>query len=208
MLKKFLPKETGFFDFFEEHNTLVTKACENLIKLSESDADVVAICSKIKEIENRADRITHECMSALHRTFITPFDRNDIRRLMSRLDDTLDLIEEATTCISLYEIKEIKPEVQAFSRILLNASRAIGEALKLLRHIKNPDTISEICKYVSKLEQEADFVLHTVMARLFKEEKDPVALIKWKEIFQLLEKATDKCHDVTNTIEGIVIEAS
>ncbi|MFZ5564370.1 MAG: DUF47 domain-containing protein [Thermodesulfobacteriota bacterium] len=208
MLKKFLPKETGFFDFFEEHNALVTKACENLIRLSENGADVESICAKIKEIETRADRITHECMSSLHRTFITPFDRNDIRRLMTRLDDTLDLIEEATTCISLYEIKEIKTEFQAFSKILLNSSKAIGEALKLLRRIHDPDAISEICKYVSKLEQEGDFVLHTVMARLFKEEKDPFTLIKWKEIFQLLEKATDKCHDVTNTIEGIVIEAS
>lgn len=208
MLKKFLPKETSFFDFFEAHNALVTEACEHLIRLSEKNADLVAICEKIKEIESRADRITHECMSALHRTFITPFDRNDIRRLMSRLDDTLDLIEEAATCINLYEIKELKVEVMAFSRILLNASRSIGETLKLLREIRDPNAISEKCKHVSKLEQEGDFVLHTAMAKLFKEEKDPFTLIKWKEVFELLEKATDKCHDVTNTIEGIVIEAS
>jgi uncharacterized protein len=208
MLRKLLPKETGFFDFFEAHNALIVEACENLLKLAGNDSDFAVICSKIKEIETRADRITHECISALHRTFITPFDRNDIRRLISRLDDTLDLIEEAATCINLYEIKEIKPEVQAFSRILLNASKAIGETLKLLRDIRDPKPIMEKCRYVSKLEQEGDFVLHSAMASLFKEEKDPFTLIKWKEILELLEKATDKCHDVTNTIEGIVIEAS
>lgn len=208
MLKKFLPKETCFFDFFEAHNALTVEACENMVKLAGSTTDVVAICSKIKEIESRADRITHDCISALHRTFITPFDRNDIRRLISRLDDTLDLIEEAATCINLYEIKEIKLEVQAFSRILLNASKAIGDTLKLLRDVRDPKHIIEKCKYVSKLEQEGDFILHSAMAKLFKEEKDPFTLIKWKEILELLEKATDKCHDVTNTIEGIVIEAS
>lgn len=208
MLKRFLPKETSFFDFFEAHNALITEACEDMIELSEKDADIIAICAKIKEIETRADRITHECISALHRTFITPFDRNDIRRLITRLDDTLDLIEEAATCVDLYEIKEIKPEMLAFSRILLTASRSIGDALKLLRAIRDPGPISEKCKYIAKLEQEGDFILHSAMAKLFKEEKDARTLIKWKEIFELLEKATDKCHDVTNTIEGIVIEAS
>ena len=208
MLKRFLPKETGFFDFFEGHIALTVEACENLMKMAGNSTDMVLTCSRIKEIESRADRITHDCISALHRTFITPFDRNDIRRLMSRLDDILDLIEEAATCVSLYEIKEIKPEMQAFALILLNASKALEEALKLLRDIRNSDKIIEKCKYVSKLEQEGDYILHSAMARLFKEEKDPFTLIKWKEILELLEKATDKCHDVTNTIEGIVIEAS
>lgn len=208
MLKKFLPKETSFFDFFEAHNALITEACEYLIKLAENNTDVIAICARIKEIETRADHITHECMSALHHTFITPFDRNEIRRLMSRLDDILDLIEEAATCIKLYEMKETKPEVLAFARILLNASRSLSDTLKLLRNIRDPQSISEKCKYVSKLEQEGDFILHSAMAKLFREEKDPFTLIKWKEVFELLEKATDKCHDVTKTIEGIVIEAS
>jgi uncharacterized protein len=208
MLKRFLPKETSFFDFFESHIALTVEACENLIKLKENLSDVSLICSKIKEIETRADSITHNCISALHRTFITPFDRNEIRRLISRLDDILDLIEEATSCVKLYEINEIKPEMQAFALILLNASKALQDAVKMLRDIRNPHNILEKCKYVSKLEQEGDYILHSGMARLFKEEKDPFTLIKWKEILELLEKATDKCHDVTNTIEGMVIEAS
>ncbi|MBA3027883.1 MAG: DUF47 domain-containing protein [Desulfobacteraceae bacterium] len=208
MLKKFLPKETSFFDFFEAHIALTMEACDHLLQLSEGGMDVVPICSKIKEIETRADTITHDCISALHRTFITPFDRNEIRRLIGRLDDILDLIEEVATCVNLYEIKEMKPEVQAFARILVNASRALGEALPLLRNLRDSNTIIDKCKYVSKLEQEGDFILHSAMARLFKEEKDPFTLIKWKEILELLEKATDKCHDVTKTVEGIVIEAS
>ncbi|MEW6076852.1 MAG: DUF47 family protein [Thermodesulfobacteriota bacterium] len=208
MLKKFLPKTTSFFDYFEAHNALISEACEYLIKLAEGNVDVVAICARIKEIETRADHITHECMSALHQTFITPFDRNEIRRLISRLDDILDLIEEAATCIKLYEIKEIKPEMLAFAIILRNASRTLGDIMKLMRKITDPPAISEKCKFVSKMEQEGDFILHSAMARLFKEEKDPFTLIKWKEVFELLEKATDKCHDVTKTIEGIVIEAS
>jgi len=192
----------------EAHSALIVEACENLIKLPGSTADVAGICSKVKEIESKADRITHECMTALHHTFITPFDRNDIRRLISRLDDMLDLIEEFTTCIDLYEIKEMKTEVQAFFRILLNTSKAIEDALKLLRDLRNTNIIIEKCKYVSKLEQEGDFILHSATAKLFKEEKDPFTLIKWKEMLNLLEDATDKGHDVTNTIEGIVIEAS
>jgi hypothetical protein len=208
MLKRFLPKETSFFDFFESHIALTVEACENLMKLTGDTSDVAMICSKIKEVETRADSITHKCISALHRTFITPFDRNDIRRLISRLDDILDYIEEVATCIKLYEIKEIKPEMQAFALILLNASMALQDAVKMLRDIRDPHNIIEKCKLVSKLEQEGDYILHSGMARLFKEEKDPFTLIKWKEILELLEKATDKCHDVTNTIEGIVIEAS
>jgi predicted phosphate transport protein (TIGR00153 family) len=208
MLKRFLPKRTCFFDFFEAHNALIIEACEKIVELSGNGVDAVAVCAKIKEIESRGDRITHECMSALHRSFITPFDRNDIRRLISRLDDILDLIEEAATCVNMYEIIEIKPEMLAFSRILLSASRSLGDTLKLLRDIRDPNPIIEKCELISKLEQEGDFILHSAMAKLFKEEKDTCMLIKWKEIFELLEKATDKCNDVTNTIEGIVIEAS
>ncbi len=208
MLKRFLPKETGFFDFFEAHNALAVEACENLIKLSANSEELAFVSTKIKEIESKADKVTHQCISALHRTFITPFDRNDILRLIHRLDDILDLIEEATTCMSLYEIREIKPEVHEFSVILHKAVNAIGEILKSLRDIRDPKPIMENCKYVSKLEHDGDFILHSAMVKLFKEEKDPVSLIKWKEILELLEKATDKCHDVTNVIEGIVIEAS
>jgi uncharacterized protein Yka (UPF0111/DUF47 family) len=120
----------------------------------------------------------------------------------------LDLIEEAATCINLYEIQEMKPEVRTFCRILLDGAKALGDAVKLLRNLRDTKTIIEKCKYISKLEQEGDFILHSAMARLFKEEKDPFNLIKWKEILELLEKATDKCHDVTKTIEDIVIEAS
>jgi uncharacterized protein len=208
MLKRFLPKETSFFDFFEAHNALAVEACENLMKLSSDNADIASICSKIKESESKADKVAHQCISALHRTFITPFDRNDIHRLIRRLDDILDLIEEATTCINLYEIREMKPEVHEFSKILVKAVNAIGEILKSLRDIRDPKPILEYCRFVSKLEHEGDFILHSAMVKLFKEEKDPVSLIKWKEILELLEKATDKCHDVTNVIEGIVIEAS
>lgn len=208
MLRRLLPKEAGFFDFFENHNALIIEACRYLVDLSKADSDITYISDKIKEIESHADKIARQCISALHRTFITPFDRDQIHRLITRLDDILDLIEEASTCINLYEIKTIKREAQEYSRLLLNAALTIDEALKSLRHIRNPKPIIEKCSYVSKLEQEGDVIMHSAMVRLFKEEKDPFTLIKWKEILEILEKALDKCHDVTNTIEGIVIEAS
>jgi uncharacterized protein Yka (UPF0111/DUF47 family) len=208
MFRKLLPKEVGFFDFFENHNALIIEACRYLQELSKTDADIASISSKIKEIESRADKITYQCISALHRTFITPFDRDQIHRLIRRLDDILDLIEEASMCINMYEIKRIKREAQEYFRLLLSASLNIGEALKSLRHIRNPKPIIERCAFVAELEQAGDYIIHSAMARLFKEENDPFTLIKWKEILELLEKALDKCHDAANTIEGIVIEAS
>lgn len=208
MLKRILPKETCFFDFFEEHNLLAVDASRNLMKLSGNGEDISSISSAIKELESKADKITHACVRALHRTFITPFDRDDIQRLIHRLDDVIDLMEDAVACMQLYEVKVVKVEVQEFANILFDACRTIGDLLKSLRHIRDPKPIIDKCVYISKLEHEADAILRTAIARLFKEEKDTFTLIKWKEIFELLEKATDKCHDVSNVIEGIVVEAS
>lgn len=176
--------------------------------LSENGDDISSICSTIKGIESSADKITHDCVSSLHRTFITPFDRDDIQRLIHRLDDTIDLIEDAVSSMQLYEVKTLKVEVHEFATILFNASKTTRELLQSLRHIRDPKPVMDKCVYISKLEHEADGILRSAMARLFKEEKDPITLIKWKEIFELLERATDKCHDVANVIEGIVVEAS
>jgi len=207
MFKKFLPKETGFFDSFEQISVLGTEACKELLALTAPGADITARATRIKEIEKEADKVTQRCIEALHATFITPIDRTDIHSLVKRLDDVIDSVDSATSRIMLYELAEIRPEAKALAEVLVRATNHITKALQNLRNLKNADAINENCIAIYQLENEGDTILRLALVRLFKE-TDPILVIKWKEIYERLEKATDRCEAVANIIQGILIEAS
>lgn len=208
MLRFFLPKNGSFFEYFENHISLTIEACNELLILSSKGKDSLECSKKIKEIEHKTDSIAHSCIDALHKTFITPFDRADIHRLIKRLDDIIDSIDAATLRITLYEIKEIRSEVKEIAEILIRATSEIEKALKNMRNMKNAKLIEENCRAIYQAENDGDQTLRRALLRLFKDEKDPIMVIKWKEIFETLEKASDRCEDVANIIQGIVIEAT
>lgn len=208
MFKKLLPRETSFFDYFEAHSALILEACQAFAELAQDGQKMPEIIARVKEIEHKADDITHQCIQALHHTFITPIDRHDIHRLIKHMDDVIDSIDAASARIALYEIQEMRPEAREFGDVLVRAATVIGEAVSALRNIGNISSIHDRCTAIHQLENEADNIHRASLVRLFKEGGDPFRLIQWKEILEYLERAADQCEDVANIIEGVLIEAS
>lgn len=162
---------------------------------------------EIKAIEEACDSITHRVVEKLHRVFITPLDRSDIYSLITKMDDIMDYVEAAAERIALYEVAD-PSALLGLAKLLLTSSERVLEAVAGLSNLKNPELILDRCKEINRLENEADALLRANLARLFKEEKDPIEIIKWKELFELVESATDRCEDVANIVEGVVLENS
>lgn len=206
MFGRLLPRETSFFDLFERHAALTVEGTKEFLSLVSTAANITAKAKRIAEIEHETDVITHQCVEALHRTFITPIERDDIYRLIARMDDVMDFVEAAAERLVLYEITVMTPEVVDLADVLVRAMQDVEQALKGLRDMKHSQAIIQKCIDVNRLENEGDAILRMAVARLFREEKDPIVVIKWKEIYENLESATDRCEDVANIIEGVVVE--
>jgi uncharacterized protein len=205
---RFLPKDESFFDQFEKHGRRTVDGCRALLELVTTPGDVVSRAKVISEIESDCDRITHAVVAQLHQTFITPLDRNDIHRLITKMDDVMDYVEAAAERLALYELTTFTPEIGRMAASLMASAERVQEAVAALRNLKNPEAILAKCVEINRLENETDGILRAALARLFREEKDPITIIKWKEIYELLETATDRCEDVANIIEGVVLENS
>lgn len=201
-----LPKEYSFFDFFEQHASKCVEGARLLQHLLHNVQDAETLVKEIKEVEHAGDKITHHTIETLHRTFITPLDREEIHQLISVMDDILDYIDAASQRILLYEIAEITPEAQELGEVLMRATEQVQEAVTGLRRLRYPMETLQTCVEINRLENEGDAALRKGMARLFKESTDPIHIIKWKEIYEFLEEATDACEDVANIIEGVVLE--
>ena len=208
MFRSLLPHNANFFDYFEQHALLDIECCREMLALTADGPDMADHVARIKELERRADDVTHQCIDELHKTFITPIDRGDILQLIKRLDDIADAVNAVALRVSLYEIKTIKPEAREMADILVRAALEIEKALKLMRNMANAPEIMNVCIGIYQLENDGDSVLRAALARLFKEESNAIEVIKWKEIFEILEKAVDRCEDCANIIQGVVIEAS
>ena len=162
---------------------------------------------RIKEVEHEGDVIAHDALALLHQTFVTPFDREVIHRLVSGLDDVLDYLEETADRLALYEIETARPESFELARLLGQAVEQLRVGVKGLRNVKRfSNEILAACIDVNRLENEGDEVLRQALARLFREERDALVVMKWKEVFESLEEALDACEDVANLLEGIVLE--
>jgi len=204
---RLLPQEFGFFDNFEKHVDLAIEGAKLLVNLLESLDAPGPKARRIKELEHEADVVTHNTMDMLRKTFVTPFDRNEIHHLISSLDDIMDAMEAAAERLTLYEITQATPEARTLARNLVSATAQLQVAVRGLRHVKRDrDAIMTACVDINRIENENDEMLREGLAKLFKHERDPVFIMKWKEIYEILEDATDRCEDATDVIEGVVLE--
>jgi uncharacterized protein len=208
MLRFLLPKDISFFEHFDEHIALTIEGAKELLALTSNGGDLDAFASRIKDAEHKTDLITHRCVADLHKTFITPIDRAAIHSLIKRLDDIMDFADSAASRMALYKLTQMRPEARQQAEVLLKAAEQLQQAIKGLRNLKNAHVINTHCIAVHGLENEGDTILNGALARLFNSDEDPILVIKWKEIFESLEKAIDRCQDVAIVIEGIVLEAS
>jgi len=202
-----MPKSDDFFSDFEAQAAAVVEGAILLKDLLDDFTDVPRKCQAIKDVEHRADDITHRAFERLHTQFITPFDRSEIHRILSRIDDVLDLADAAAERLGLYDIDTVLPESRELCAVLVEQTRKMEEAVKGLRNMKkDPETILAACQEMNKLENQADTLTRKTMAKLFKRGNDPLTVMKWKEIIDLIEDATDRAEDVANVIEGVVLE--
>lgn len=208
MFGRLMPKEGRFFDFFIEHADQLVLGAIELKALMANVAELPQRKRNIETIEHAADKITQQTMQMLHQTFITPLDRDEIHQLITRMDDILDLMEDVSQCMFLYDIQSVTSEAGELAQICLVSTEKVKQAVSLLSDMKNAESILKLCKEIDHLESDADHVMRSAMAKLFREEADTRHLFKMKEIYQLLESVTDRCQDVANILEGIVLENS
>ena len=202
-----IPREEKFFDLFEKHAENVVLAAKELQSLLNTWQGVEGKVSRIREYEHTCDSITHQIMDNLHRTFVTPIDREDIAAIAERLDDIMDFIDQAAITMQIYKISAPTVRSQELADVIVRSAQEVQKAISLL---KKPNELKSILKHsveINRLENEADVLLRYALAELFDESKEDVMeIIKWREIYEQLETATDRCEDVANVLEGIVIK--
>jgi predicted phosphate transport protein (TIGR00153 family) len=204
-MPSFIPRDNTFFDMFAQMSDNLIAGARTMVELFSDYKDVEAKVTEIRRIERSGDEMTHAILTKLNQTFITPFDREDIHRLASSLDDVLDFINAAGARIIMYRITNPPSAALELSRLILQQAQELHRALPLLR--KNGDILT-YCVEINRLENEADVVSRAAIGRLFDEEKDPITLIKIKELIEFLEIATDKAEDVADVLETVVLKNS
>lgn len=206
MFGKLMPKEGRFFDLFNDHATLMVQAAKELDAFLRDMGNREAHAHNVSDLEKRADRVTREAISMLHQTFVTPIDRDDIHKLISSMDDILDLMEDVAECVVLYDVKEVPDSARKLAEICVACTEKVKLAVGMLSNMDNAEAMLKLCTEIDALESEADRVLRAAMSALFRDEPDTRELIKMKAVFELLETVTDRCEDTANLIEGIVLE--
>jgi predicted phosphate transport protein (TIGR00153 family) len=206
MFGRLMPQEGKFFELFIQHGELCVKGAKEMVALMTNFDDLDNRVHAIEGIEKQADKITYNTIELLHKTFITPIDRDDIHKLITRMDDILDLLEDAAQTISLYDIREVTPEAKRLAELCLGCAEKVKAAVSLLHSMDNSREILAICEEIDRLESDADHVMRAAMSKLFRDEPDVRNLIKLKAIYEIMETVTDRCEDVANIIEGIIVE--
>ncbi len=205
---RLIPRNNAFFDDFDKHTGLIVSAAETLSQMLRADAGAPSdLARRIKEIEQEADGIVHRVVVELRKTFITPLDRDDTHRLMSHLDDILDQIESVAYRLALYRLPVPNRHLTALVQLVERSAVVTRDAVANLREAETRDRALELCVEINKLENEADAALRVALAELFSDGIDPVSLIKWKEVFETLEDTTDRCEDVANAIENLLLDS-
>jgi predicted phosphate transport protein (TIGR00153 family) len=208
-ISRLMPREGRFFNLFDNHAKLIVDgalALADVLRNYENQKEREAGIKLIEDAEHAADRITHETVQLLHTTFVTPFDRDDIHRLISRMDDVLDLIQDTGESLVLYDIQKITPEATQLAELLRRCAEHVQSAVGLMASMADAPAILKICQEIDRLESEADKVMRGAISQLFRTESDTRQLIKLKAVYESLESATDKCQDVANVIESVVLE--
>jgi len=207
LIQTMLPHDEQFYVFFKEAIGYTCQASELLLKIPSADpAERQRLTDQIGDIEDQGDDVTHKIFGELNSTFVTPFDPEDIHKLASELDDVLDNIDGSARRVMLYKIRKFSPDMITLMEILHKANLELKEGISLLQGFKNPQKLQEVIIRVHDYESQADQAFARAVAELFDNEKDPIEIIKMKEILVQIETATDKCEDVANVIETIIIK--
>ncbi len=206
MLKRLLPQETSFFEFFDRQVEFVAQAVGELRGLLANAGNAELASRSIRNLEHQADAVTHACIAALHQTFITPFDRTHIHGLASALDDVLDYMNDAARRTFLYEVMPIPESASEIADLLSKSIETMSVAVRGLRDMKNHKQILECCNSMGALDSRGKQLYHEAVARLYKDETSPMRVMKLREIFEALKNALSACEDVAHLLEGIVLE--
>src|SRR4030066_48341 len=205
MIKKIFPKEINFFEMFEKAALNVNRGATSLVEMMDNFGVAEAKAKEIYEAEQEGDMLTHEVLRRLNKTFITPLDREDIHSLISRLDDVLDLIWASADRAVLFKLNNPLPDAAELAKTLHETTEIIVKAINCLKD-KKYSYIQEYCIEINRLENRCDRIFREALVKLFDNIKDPIIVIKWKEVYEHLEDASDKCEDVANILEGIVLK--
>lgn len=199
-------RDPGFFNLLEKASAVAVQTAEAYARIADDFANLDVIVQQIRACEHEGDEITHRTLELLDKTFITPFDREDIQTLIKRMDDIIDEIDAASKRLKLYKIGELTPWFPKQAAVLVRATKLLAEAIGHLRNLKKPGNMQEHLVEVHHLENIGDDNNHAAVAELYDSATDPILVMKWKEIYDLTEKAIDRCEDVANIIEGIVLK--
>ena len=208
MLGRLMPREGKFFELFNAHAERIVEGARELASMIGTFSELDAHAQRIDNAERAADKITHETIALLHKTFITPFDRDQIHQLITKMDDILDLIQDVAESIALYDLRSVTPEAKQLAEICQFCCDRVKSTVALLTNVKSPAAILKLCEEIDRLESDADRVMRSAMSKLFREENDLKQVMKLRVVYDLLESITDRCEDVANIIEGIVLENS
>lgn len=202
---RIIPRETKFFDLFSDVANNVTDGARLLAEILEDPTNLEIRIDKLKDIEHKGDDLTHSIMTKLNQTFITPFDREDIHRLASAMDDVLDFVNAAGQRLVLYKIRNVPAAAAELARVVVRQSEELNKSVMLLEKTQG---VLEHCVEINRLEDEADHVCREAIGKLFDSEKDAIQLIKLKELYEVLEMATDKAEDAANVLEAVVLKSA
>jgi len=202
----FIPREEKFFELFEDSARNIVKAARVLKELIDTWENVEPRVAEIRELEHQGDNITHEIIARLHRTFVTPFDREDIASLTKSLDDIMDFIDSIAGAMLIYKVGRPGQRAKELADIIIQATVEVEKTVLELRHRAKLKQILERCVEINRLENAADVVYRAAIAELFEDSTDMAHVIKWREIYEHMESATDRCEDVANVIEGVALK--
>jgi len=200
---RLIPREERFYDDFVAMARQIRRGAGLLEEMLAPDRPVWDKAEEIKEVEHECDTLTHQIIQRLHRTFVTPLDREDIFGLARSLDDVMDAIDATAALVRLYQLEQVRPDARILSRIIKDS---VDQLVTALQALEKKVGVKEPAVEINRLENEADRAHQAAVRRLFEEERDPIAIIKWKEILDFLEDATDRCEDVANVLEGVVVK--
>ena len=206
MLGRLMPREGKFFDLFNLHAERIVEGSRELAEMIGKFTELDAHAQRIDAAERAADKITHETITLLHKTFITPFDRDQIHQLINAMDDILDLHQDVAESVALYDLRRITPETTQLAEICRMSCERVQAAVSLLANVKQPEAIFKLCEEIDRLESDADRVQRAALSKLFRDENDLKQVMKLRVIYDLLETITDRCEDVANVIEDIMVK--
>mgnify|MGYP000865829721 CR=1 FL=1 len=206
MAFRFIPQEVKFFDMFDQQVVKIITAAETFKDLASKGKWDDEGITLMRDLEHECDSITHDIIDKLNRTFITPFDREDIHQLAHELDNVVDMLYTTSKRLRLYKLKTVNKDLIQFSELIVHSVKALGKGINAMRNHKNPKDVYDACIEVNQIENMGDQLRDAIILKLFEHTKDPVKIIKWKEIFESVETVLDICEDIANVVESILVK--